>query len=60
MESIPYECHVRIYDMCGKLVHKTKLFESESVLNLVKGYGIYFIEIDNSHIVQRNRISIAN
>jgi hypothetical protein len=60
MEPISSECYVRIYDMSGKLVHTAKLYESESVLHLTEGTGIYFCEIDNGHNVFRKRIVITN
>jgi hypothetical protein len=46
--------------MSGKLVHTAKLYESESVLHLTEGTGIYFCEIDNGHNVFRKRIVITN
>ena len=59
MEPISSECYVRIYDMSDKLVHTAKLYESESVLRLTEGTGIYFCEIDNGHNVFRKRIVIT-
>jgi hypothetical protein len=52
-------CHVRIYDMNAKLVYHAKLHESETMLNLIAGNGVYFIEIENRNSVYRKRIAIA-
>lgn len=54
------ECHVSIYNMSAKRVYYDRLHESETMLHLLEGSGIYFIEIDNSHTVYRKRIAIAN
>jgi hypothetical protein len=60
MESNQSECHVSIYDMNAKLVYHATLYESETVLHLFEGNGIYFIEIENYHNFFRKKIAIAN
>jgi hypothetical protein len=46
--------------MNAKLVYHAKLYESETMLHLFEGNGIYFIEINNIHHVFRKKIAIAN
>lgn len=60
MASNQSECHIRIYDMNAKLVYHATLHESETMLHLFEGNGIYFIELDANHHVFRKKIAIAN
>lgn len=57
--NLTTECHVGIYDMNAKLVYYNTLHELETMLHLLEGDGIYFVEIDNNHSVYRKRIAIA-
>lgn len=53
-------CHVRIYDMSGKLVVDTMLVESDSIINLNESNGIYFVELETKQNVFRKKIIMTN
>jgi hypothetical protein len=57
-EPCPSACHLRIFDMNARLVYDASLSEAETILHFGEGKGIYYLEIDNSHMVYRKKIAI--
>jgi hypothetical protein len=44
--------------MNARLVYDASLSEAETILHFGEGKGIYYLEIDNSHMVYRKKIAI--
>jgi len=57
-EPIPSACHLNIYDMSAHLIYSTNLNEAETMLHLIAGTGIYYIEIAHDHTLFRKKIAI--
>lgn len=60
MSPITTDCFLRIYDMSGKRIHNSLLHDSESIIHLSEGNGIYFIEIENGYTVYRKKMAMIN
>jgi hypothetical protein len=59
MESNQSGFHVSIYDINAKQVYNATLYDSETMLHLFEGNGIYFVEIDSGYRIFRKRIVIV-
>lgn len=54
------ECHLKIYDMSGKLVYSMDIREPDSTVHLLEANGLYFLELNEGYRVFRKKIVIAN
>ena len=58
IEPLQAACHLNIYDMSAHLIYSTDLNEAETMLHLLAGTGIYYIEIAHDHTLYRKKIAV--